>query len=932
MSIIKNEIPSNDQIVFQVNGKQVVAKEADQTLLHFLREELGLVGTKNGCEKGQCGTCTVLVNGSAVRACVYKVSRLRGAVVETIEGLSQGGKLHPIQAAFLKKSAFQCGFCTPGMIMATKALLDKNLNPTTDEIRKALSRNICRCTGYKKIIEAVQLAASAMRGETSIDLDEGKGWVGERAVRADGYAKVTGQPVYTDDYKIAGMLHGKMLFSDYPHALIVSVDTSEAKAMPGVVAVATFDDVPGRKDFGQGMEPQQPVIAGDKVRYVGDPVAVVYAETEAQAIKALEKIRVVYDPLPVYTTPEQSMEEGAVPIHEEGNVLKHFHSEKGDVERGFLEADYIVEETFHVKSIDHGYLEPDAALSHFDEHGVLTVYGSVQGPINLKKDLMACLALPEDKVRVINLPNGGAFGGREEPSVHLQAALGTLLTGRPVRMIFSREELNLFSVKRHAMTLHYKLGATSDGKLTAIKTEIVGDTGAYASSGEYVLYRTVVFGAGPYEIPNASLDSWAVYTNNVTAGSMRGFGSTQPCFAMEVLLDMLARKCDINPFEIRRINGLDIGKQTTAGHVIQYGCGFQDALSTVQEAFSKDCLPQPSGPNKRIGFGVAGSMKNVGLGSGAPDNAWAQVELMEDGKICIHSGGVEFGQGHLTIALQIAAQALGLPITQLEIAPFDTRWSLDGGITTASRQTFVSGNAIKACCQLFKEELLNRVARLTGVSSSELTLSEKGVLSHKNSQGFPLTLQQVARLVAERNERIHTKHFYEAPKTNPLKECADNPNNLDVDYRIHFSYSFGVQAVVVEVDELTGEVEVLRVYAANDVGKAVNPDLVEGQIEGGVAMGIGYALSERFDMKDGYVLSRDFRSLGLPLSTDVPFDIRTFIIEENHPLGPFGATGMGELPLNNTAPAIVNAIYDAVGVRLTSLPVEREKIQKGIQQ
>lgn len=914
----------------KINGEVVEVKDPSQTLLRFLREECHLFGAKNGCETGQCGSCTVIVNGRAERSCSLPMARLQGAAVETIEGLERDGKLHPLQAAFLKLSAFQCGFCTPGMIMAAKALLDKNQNPTKDEIKKALSGNICRCTGYNRIVAAVELAAKALREGEEIDLDSDAGGVGQRTIRVDGYAKVTGQPTYTDDFPLENMVHGKILFSKYPHARILSVDTSQAKVMPGVLAVATYHDVPGRKDFGQGTFPQQPVIAGEKARYVGDPVAVVFAETESQALAAREKILVDYQPLPVITDPEQALKEGAVKIHKEGNLLKHFHFVKGDVKRGFHQADYIVENEFSVGSIDHGYLEPDAALASVDDAGVLTVFGSVQGPINLKKDLMACLSLESDQVRIVNRPNGGAFGGREEPSVHILAGLGALMTGRATRLVFSREELNLFSVKRHAMKMHYKLGATRDGKLTAIEVRTVGDTGAYASSGEYVLYRAVVFGAGPYEVPNADMKSWAVYTNNVTAGSMRGFGSTQPTFAMEIILDQLARQIGMDPFEIRRINGLVPGRQTLAGHIIEYGCGFQDALEVVRQAVVKQGLPEPSGPGKRIGIGVAGSMKNVGLGSGAPDNAWGQVELSGDGTILIHTGGVEFGQGHLTVVTQIAASELNIPVSALSVAPFDTRWSLDGGITTASRQTFVSGNAVKLAAREFKADLLDFAAGLLGRESSELDMDGGGVYVLGGMEDDRLSFSGIAAQAGKAGRRIHAKSFYEAPKTSYLLDRTDNPSKSEVGYRTHFSYSFGVQAVVVEVDLLTGEVVVKDVYAANDVGRAINPELIEGQIEGGVAMGIGYALSEKFDMKDGYVLSRDIASLGLPGVSDMPDEIKTFIVEENHPFGPFGAKGMGELPVNNTAPAIVNAIYDAVGVQLNKIPIRPEELLQAI--
>lgn len=904
-----------------VNGTAVVVADPEMSLLRFLRDELGLISVRDGCARGQCGACTVIVNGAARKACIFKVGKLADATVQTVEGLADGDKLHPLQTAFIKLSAFQCGFCTGGMLMAAKALLDKNPNPTVDEVREGLKQNICRCTGYKKIVDAVLLAAAMLRGEKTVELYDNAGKMGDNAVRTDAIAKVTGQPVFTDDYKLERPLQAKFKFPDVPHAKILKVDISEAEKMPGVVKIARWQDVPGRKIFGQGMVPQQPVIAGEVVRFVGDPVAVVYAETEAQAYAACDKIQVEYEPLPLITNPAEAMAEGAYPIFPEGNLLKHHHTHKGNVERGFELSEVVVEGDFETPFIDHGYMEPDAALARYDEAGRLVVAGSVQNPMGLVSDLCACLDLPEDKVIVVTRPNGGAFGGREEPSVHLQAALGTLLTGRPVRMVFSREELNRFSTKRHAMKLHYKIGARKDGKLQAMKANIVGDTGAYMSSGEFVLFRSCVYSPGPYEVPNAWIDTYAVYTNNVPAASMRGFGSPQPCAAVETMMDKLAEKCGLDPFEIRRLNGLELGKQTATGHVVDYACGYQDTLAAVKAAVERDGLPAPSAPGKKVGLGLASGMKNVGLGSGSEDAAWAQMKLAEDGKLVLMAGGVECGQGHDTVVLQIAAEALGLPLKQLRIAPVNSEYSLDGGITTASRLTFVSGNACKTVASVFKNTLLDFAARISGLAVGHLLMDENGIRSIHPGENWQAGFEELAKQAYSSGDVPYEKYYYIAPATAPMMECSDNPSNDLLAHRMHFSYCYATQAAVVEVDEATGEVEVLKVYAASDVGKAVNPALVEGQIEGGVAMGLGYALTEEFKMEKGQVASPQFKDLGLPRATEVPYNIESIIIEDYHPYGPFGAKGMGELPMNATAPAILNAIHDAVGVRAEKLPV-----------
>lgn len=920
-------------VELKVNGRNVTAHDPEQSLLSFLRNELGLVGAKDGCSKGQCGACTVIVDRQAVRSCLKKMKDLAGAEVETIEGLEKDGVLHPLQQAFLKLSAYQCGFCTPGMIMQAKWLLDNNPNPTVEEVRQGLKQHICRCTGYKKIVEAVLLAAKVLRGEAVIDLEEDTGAMGARCVRTDGYAKVTGKPVYTDDYKLVKPLQGKFVWPAYPHARVLSVDVSEARKMPGVAAVATYDDIPGRKIFGQGYFPQQPIIAKDIVRFVGDPVAVVYAETEAEALAAVKMVHVEYEPLPVLTDMDEAMEPDAMriyPEYEDGNICSHDHTHKGSIERGFAISDVIVEGEYETSPIDHAYMEPDAALAHYDEDGRLTVHGSVQNPLGLRRELAECLGLEEDRVRVLNHPNGGAFGGREEPSVHIQAALGTLMTGRPVRIVFTREEVNFFTTKRHGMRLRYKLGATKDGKIQAIQVKTVGDTGAYASSGAFVLFRACVFGAGCYAIPNACMDTYAVYTNNTTAGSMRGFGSTQPAVPLESLVDQLAEKLGMDPFTIRRINALSFGKQTITGHVIDYSCGYLECLDAIEARLKRDGLPAPSGPHKKVGWGVASSMKNVGLGSGCPDNAWAQMRLAKDGRFELMAGGVECGQGHDTVVVQIAAEALGVSPRNIVIRPVDSNYTMEAGITTASRQTFVSGNACKGAASVFRQNLLRTASALTGVSEGLLDLDKDGIHHVKGDPSVSMTFRELAEKAEKAGMEVYEKFFYEAPQTHPYHACSDNFDNKMVENRLHFAYCFCAQCVVVEVDELTGAVEVLRVYAANDVGRAVNPALVEGQIEGGVAMGIGMALSERFVQKDGVVVTKDLASLRVPRSTDIPMHIEPVMIEEGHPYGPFGAKGMGELPLNATAPAILNAVYNAVGVRINRLPIDRQKLAEEI--
>ncbi len=922
-------------ISLTVNGTPFSTERADATLYVFLRNELRLKGVRDGGDNGANGSACVIVNGKAVNSCAVKISELDGASVETVEGLKKGGVYHPLQKAFLKLDAFQCGYCTPGFLMEAKALLDKNPDPSADEVRKAIQGHVCRCTGYKRIVEAVLLAAKELRGETVIDLTPAdQGGMGADVVRKDGPAKVTGEPIFTDDFAFDNMLEGKFVWPKYPHAKILSVDTEEAKKMPGVAAIATAADIPGSKLFGQGFFPQQPVIAEDIVRYVGDPVAVVYAETLAQAEAAAEKVRVEYEPLPVLTDMDEAFQNDGLkvyPEYENGNICSHDHTHKGDIEKGFAMSDAVVEGDYTTSAIDHAYLEPDAAVSLYDDDGKLLVHGAEQNPMGLRRDIATCLGLAEEDVRVIVHPCGGGFGGREEPSVHIQAALGTLLTGRPVRIVFNREEVNFFSTKRHAMHLHYKLGATKDGTIQAIEIKTIGDTGAYMSSGPYVMFRACAFGAGCYHIPNAKIDTYAVYTNNTTAGSMRGFGSTQPTFALESLLDELAEKIGMDPVAFRHKNGLRLGDQTVTGHVLDYSCGYLQCLEAVAEAVRKNGIPAPSGPHKKVGVGYASSMKNVGLGSGFPDTAWSQLWLAEDGRIKLSAGGAELGQGHDTIAVQIAAEAIGVPYSLIDILPVDSSYTMDSGITTASRQTFMSGNACKGAGLAFRDKLVEAAAEVSGIGKSYLIFDRDRVAGIGPHRGYEISLPELGKTCAEKGIDVYAKFFYEAPRTMPLEACSDNYDNHI--RHLHFAYDFSAQAAVVEVDEETGKVDVLKVYAADDVGRAVNPSLVAGQIEGGVAMGIGMALKEAYIQdENAEVVTKDLTSLHLPGALDVPMDLYPIIIEEGHPYGPFGAKGVGELPLNATAPAIANAIYDAVGVRLHHLPMRPEDILQALKE
>lgn len=895
-----------------VNGLDIEREvDEDTTLLRFLREELGLVGTKNGCEKGHCGTCTVIVDGEAKRSCLIKMSRANGLSVVTIEGIKDGdnGTPHYIRQAFLLEGAVQCGFCTPGMILAAKALIDKNDAPTREDIKSALKNNICRCTGYAAIERAVFRAAAAKRGDAEVLAAPISSGVGAPAIRKDSPARSRGEPVYADDLPIEKPLIGKLLLSAYAHARILSVDTSEAERAEGVVAVLTAKDVPGRNAFGLFV-PQQPVLASGEVKYLGDVVAAVFAETRKQAEFARSLIRVDYEPLEAQLSALENFSESAPRIHAEAenNIVHHVSVRKGDIDRGFEGADVIVEGRYYTPAVEHAYMEPESCLAVPDSAGGLTVMTGSQGSQEYREMIAESLDLPMDKVRVKLTACGGAFGGKEEPAGAIHAALAAHLTGRPAKVVLSREDSIRISTKRHPMHLWMKHGATKDGKLVAISSRVVADAGAYMSATKPVVFRSAVTATGPYVVPHFHADSYGIYTHNNPCGAFRGFGSTQACFAAEIQMDKIARAIGMDPAELRRRNGYEQGSVTGTGQILQDGIGYKGTLEAAAAALER-MRAEFSGRERpervKLGFGIAGSYKNVGIGTGLSDHAGAIVELTRRGRIEVRTGAAEMGQGSDTAAAQIAAEILGVPYELIDVISSDTASCPDGGMTTGSRQTFVTGNAVKGASEELKAELAQY---WPDASPTEETLS---ATYRKAKENWASTLFE---------------HTYTPPKTYAHRTKADpEPGRKPEEYDIHYAYCFASAAVAVEVDVESGEIKVLKIAAAQDVGKAINPTNVRGQIEGSVAMGLGYALSEEFLENDTKILTDDLRKLGVPRITDMP-PIEVYVIEEPQTKGPFGAKGLGEVGVNPIAPAISNAVYDAIGVRLQSLPMRKEKV------
>jgi selenium-dependent xanthine dehydrogenase len=883
-------------------------------LLDVLRDQLRLTGTKKGCGHNACGACTVIIDGEAVRSCVYPAARAEGRRVQTIEGLADDDRLHPLQQAFVDRGAVQCGYCTPGMIMAAKALLDANAEPSRVEILEALSGNLCRCTGYAKIVEAVEQAAG-LREPRQVGKQPAQGVVGQDRPRPDARAKVTGQAIFAGDLYFEGMLYAKVLRSQYPHARLLRIDTSEARALPGVVAIATAADVPGAKNHGLARQ-DWPVLAYDKVRYVGDAIAVVAAESEEIARQATTLIQVEYEPLPVVSSAEGALSDDAPLVHNGGNVLEHVALRRGDTEKGFAQADIIVENEYRTPRGDHAFMEPEAAVGLIDGEGRMVVYVGSQIPFSDRAQIAASLALPEDRVRVIQTKVGGAFGGKEDIAGQIHVALLAKLTGRPVKLVYTREESMIAHPKRHECTIRLKTGATRDGQLTAAEAFIVGDSGAYASLGPYVMTRAATHSLGPYEVPNVKVDCYATYTNNPPAGAFRGFGAPQAHFAAETQMDILARKLDMDPLALRRKNALRVGAVTTTGQVLRESVGLLVTIDRVAKA--RGTLPKAPPPpsSRRRGWGIACAYKNVGLGGGVADSAGAAVELFPDGHAQVRAGAAEVGQGLVTVLAQTVSQELGIEYGRIDVVLGDTDLTPDGGATTASRQTYVSGNAARLAARKLRDTLAQAVGEELDTAPHDLVFA-RGIVAGQS--GKQMTLAQAASLAQSEGLPLVASQVYTPPKTVPLGQEGD----------VHFAYGYATQAAEVEVDITSGQVHVLRVIAAQDVGRSFNPVGVEGQVEGGIVMGLGFALMEDFTVREGLPQKTTLTRYRIPTTHEMP-QMMAILVEQPTADGPYGAKGVGEITSIPTAPAITNAIFDAVGVRVLSLPVTPEVILSGL--
>jgi CO/xanthine dehydrogenase Mo-binding subunit/aerobic-type carbon monoxide dehydrogenase small subunit (CoxS/CutS family) len=948
-------------INLSVNGKQYALEPiAGETLSTLLRNRLRLTGTKIGCGESECGSCTVLIDGEPILSCMYPAERADGKEIITIEGLAAeftaknaktakenlnlsdlsglGGskeKLHPLQEAFIEHGAVQCGFCIPGQIMTAYALLERNPNPTSDEIRFALKDTLCRCAGYLTIENAILAAAESLRiGEPvqkpnipdSIHTHKS---VGHTHLRPDGIEKVIGTAIYTDDLVFDNMLYAKVRRAMIPHGFLKRLNISKAKALKGVVAVLTAQDIPGEHNHGLVIY-DWPVMVGvgERVRYVGDAIAIVAAETQEIAEQASALIEAEFDLQPVITNSIQARQEGVPQIHEKGNLLKHIKVRKGDVEKGFAESDVILEHTFHTPIYEHAFIEPECSIGVPLSDGRMEIYVGSQIPYQDRTQVARAMGWPEERIRIIGQLMGGGFGGKEDVMGQIHVAMLTNVTQRPVKLLFDRYESLLVHPKRHATQIRVKIGAKKDGRIVASESELYGDTGAYASLGEKVMTRATTHSAGPYDIPNVRADCYAMYTNNPPAGAFRGFGVTQSAFAVESMMDMLAEKLDIEPVELRRMNGLHVGSITNTGQELRESVGLMECIDRVDaemrkynpNPFKPVVIPSPLERGQGDGhlvraWGFAAGYKNTGLGGGAPDKSGAEVELYDNGTFEVRSSSAEMGQGLVTVMQMIVAEEMAVPPTQVRVLVMDTDLTPNGGPTTASRQTYVTGNASRYAAKTLRDAITATLAEKYDVRPEQFRF-ENGIVY---ANGHSMTYAEVAKEMKAMGQHPRALYEYEAPKTQPLGTGGD----------MHFAFSFGVQAAEVEVNKLTGEVRVLKVISANDVGMAVNPLGLQGQVEGGVMMGLGNALTEEFIMDNGYIVTDQLARYRVPGIMLTP-EITSIIVEHRTAEGPYGAKGVGEICSIPTTPAITNAIYNAVGVRVDKLPVDQELIAKAL--
>ena len=852
---------------FTVNGVLRTTEE-DKPLLRYLRDDLHLYSVKDGCSEGACGTCTIVVDGKAIKSCVLTTKKAVGKTILTVEGLS-----HDEQEAFVyafgKVGAVQCGFCIPGMVMAGKVLIDQNPSPSEEDIKKAIRGNICRCTGYKKIIDGISLTAAILRGDEKIDPELEKGdvyGVGDRAFRTDVRGKVLGNGAYCDDIEMEGMVHASAIRSQYPRAKVLDIDASKALELPGVLAVLTAEDVPNNK-VGHIQQDWDVFIAkGDITRCVGDAICLVVAEDEKTLAQAKKLVKISYEPLEPVRSIQEAMAENAPKLHPNGNLCQQRHVTRGDAKTALANSKYVVTQSYKTPFTEHAFLEPECAVAFPYKDGV-KVYTSDQGVYDTRKEISIMLGWEPDRIVVENKFVGGGFGGKEDVSVQHLAVLAALKVNKPVKVKFTRQESINFHPKRHYMEGTFTLGCDENGIFTGLDCEIYFDTGAYASLCGPVLERACTHSVGPYCYQNTDIRGFGYYTNNPPAGAFRGFGVCQSEFALESNINLLAEKVGISPWEIRYRNAIEPGKVLPNGQIADCSTALKETLLAVKDVYEANMDHA----------GIACAMKNAGVGVGLPDKGRCKL-VVRDGMVELYAAASDIGQGCATVFLQVLAQTTGLPRLLLRNMGANSEVAPDSGTTSGSRQTLITGEAVRMAAVDLKKDMDEVNGDLSKLEGKE-----------------------------------YFAEFFDP--TDKLGSDKPNPKS-------HVAYGFATHVVI-----LDDEGKVKEVYAAHDSGKVVNPTSIQGQIEGGVLMGLGYALTEDFPLKD-CVPQAKYGTLGLMRANQIP-DIHAIYVEKDELL-PFayGAKGIGEIATIPTAPAVQGAYYAKDHILRTSLPMENTFYKK----
>jgi len=847
-------------ITYTLNGvKRCFEGDPEESLLDHLRIENRITSVKDGCSgQGVCGACTVEINGKARMACRTMMKNLEGSEVNTIEGLPEEFR-RVISKKFAEKGAVQCGFCSPGMIMRARGLYNITRTPSRSEIIKAITPNLCRCTGYVKIIDAIEAAFAELNGSGIKEINP-SALIGEPYPKYLAAETALGKRDFVNDMHFEGMVHGALRFSDHPRSRIVKIDTSEAVKAEGVIRIFTAGDIPGAHNTGLIFKDWPLMVGeGEITNYIGDVLAGVVAETEAMAREAASLIRIDYEVLEPVTNMLEAIKPDSIRVHHgRSNVLETCSIRSGDVEKAFSNAAWIAKGVYETQRIEHAFLETETAVA-LPENDGLRLYSQGQGAYVDRDAVAEILGLPAEKVRVVQVQNGGGFGGKEDITVQGHASLFAFLLKRPVKVHLNRNESIIMHPKRHPVWMDISLACDSDGKFTALKLDAVGDTGAYASVGTKVMERVVGHATGGYSVASVDIKAVTVYTNNIPSGAMRGFGVPQITFAVESCVDELCRLGRFDRWQIRFDNALEDGKRTATGQLLQ-GVGLKKTLLAVRDAFVSARYA-----------GIACGLKNTGVGNGMTDDSEVSVEIISDKKVVINHGWSEMGQGIHTVAIQILHQETGIDPAIIEVK-VDTEAGLPTGMTTSSRATALLGNAIIDASGRIRDDL-----------------------NHGS-------LQQLAG-------RVYKGKFV-CDWTCKPGDKSDNPVT-------HFAYGYATHVAV-----LDDEGKIKKIVAAHDAGKIMNRMLFEGQIEGAVLMGMGFALTEDLPLVNGRPANLKFNDLGL-LRADAMPDIEVIGIEEKDPVGPYGAKGIGEIGMVPTAAAIANALCAYDGIRRKKLPLRR---------